>query len=74
MSLLIVKIKDRDNNLHTLKYKLFDTFLTNRWVKLTKNNLSNPQCRIHSVFNNRTKDDVQDIFTSLNTITLEINN
>jgi hypothetical protein len=73
MSLLIVKIKDRDNNLHTLKYKLFDTFLTNRWVKLTKNNLSNPQCRIHSVFNNRTKDDVQDIFTSLNTITLEIN-
>jgi hypothetical protein len=73
MSLLIVKIKDRDNNLHTLKYKLFDTFLTNRWVKLTKNNLSNPLCRIHSVFNNRTKDDVQDIFISLNTITIEIN-
>jgi hypothetical protein len=73
MSLLIVKIKDRDNNLHTLKYKLFDTFLTNRWIKLTKNNLSNPLCRIHSVFNNRTKDDVQDIFTSLNTITIEIN-
>lgn len=70
---LVAHIKDKKHNSHVLKYKLFDTFLTDKWITLTKKNLNNPQCRVHSVFNNRTKSDVYDIFQSLTKITMEIN-
>jgi len=73
MSKLVVHIKDKDQKIHILKYRLFDTFLTDKWIAITEKNLVNPQCRIHSVFNNRTKADVPEIFQSLQQTVLAIN-
>jgi hypothetical protein len=65
MPSLVVYIKDKHQEIHILRYKLFDTFLTDKWIKLTEKNLANPRSKIHSVFNNRTKEDVSEIFQCL---------
>jgi hypothetical protein len=73
MKLLLIHILDNKNVIHTLRYKLYNTFLVDKWINLTSKNLSNPQCRIHSVFNNRTKNDIPELFQCLKTITTDIN-
>ena len=73
MKLLLVHILDNKNIIHILRYKLYNTFLVDRWTNLTFKNLSNSQCRIHSVFNNRTKSDIPELFQCLTTITADIN-
>lgn len=73
MKILEVKILDKFDQLKAIRYRLYDTPLTDRWVELTKQNLSDPQHKIVSVFSNRTKQDVPEITKSLNDIVRSIN-
>lgn len=73
MKVLEVKILDKFDQVKTLRYKLYDTPLTLKWVELTKLNLSEPTHKVVSVFSNRTKKDVPEITESINDIVKEIN-
>lgn len=70
---LEVKIKDKFDQFHYLTYRIHNTMLATKWMNLTKVNLSNPDHKVTSVLNNRTKEDVPDITQRINNIVLEIN-
>lgn len=72
MKILEVKIKDKFGEIHTLKYQIYPTHLTDKWADLTKANLKNPKHSISSVFNNRTEHDVPEIAQQIKKIVADI--
>jgi len=73
MKTLEVKIRDKFDEFHYLKYRLYETDLVDRWVKLTNRNLKNPNHSINTVINNRTEADVPEISNLLKEIVAKIN-
>jgi hypothetical protein len=61
MKILEVKIKDKFDKIHSLKYNIYPTHLGDKWADLTNTNLKNPNHKISSVFNNRSELDVPEI-------------
>lgn len=73
MKILEVKIRDKLDKFHHLKYRLYETDLVDRWATLTDKNLKNPNYRINTVINNRTIADVPEITNLLKDLVLKIN-
>jgi hypothetical protein len=72
-NILEVELKDKFDAIHKLRYKIYHTPLSYRWVGLTKINLSSPKHSYTSVFNNRTVADVPEITERINEIVNNIN-
>jgi hypothetical protein len=73
MKILEVKIRDKFDKFHYLKYRLYETDLADRWANLTDENLKNPNHSISTVINNRTEADVPEITNLLKEIVANIN-
>ena len=71
---LVVSIKTNKNTVYQLTYELYATHLTNKWIDITQKNLKNTNCKIHSSFNNKTFDQIDEIYARLKELTILINN
>jgi hypothetical protein len=72
-NILEVELKDKFGGTHKLRYKIYHTPLSNRWVYVTKTSLANPKHYYNSVFNNSTIADVPEITNRINEIVSNIN-
>lgn len=70
--ILEVRIRDKFDKIHSLKYKIYETNLSEKWAILTRENLKNPNHTIYSTLNNRTEDDVPEIAQQIKEIITKI--
>ena len=70
---LIVSIKTNKDTVYKLKYALYPTHLTEKWISITEQNLANPNCSVYSSFNNKTYDQIGEVFSRLKELTILIN-
>ena len=73
MKFLELKIKDKFGIIKTLVYKLYETPLVEKWIKITEENLSLDNHTISSAFINRTIEDVPELLSSINNLLSNIN-
>jgi hypothetical protein len=57
----------------SLSYNIYDTHLSKKWIDITKENLSNPDCIVHSVLNNYDEKSIPKLYEKLRQITIGIN-
>lgn len=70
---LVVSIKTNKDTVYKLKYLLYPTYLTCKWIDITQQNLARDNCEIRSTFNNKTIDRVGEVFARLKELTILIN-
>jgi hypothetical protein len=73
MTKLKVTFVDYSKEETTLSYHVYDTHLSKKWINITKKNLCNPDCRIHSVLNNYDEKSLHKLYQRLREITMGIN-
>jgi hypothetical protein len=73
MKLLKAVFSDKFDQLQTLYYRIYDTELSARWTKLTKQNQLKDK-QLFSKFTNRTWKELPEVTTNLNAIVSSINN
>jgi hypothetical protein len=73
MRTIEVIFSDGDNNLHTLKYKIYDTRLAKKWLAVIRENQSDLEKYIHTAFYNATGKNIPTIHKDLTDKILKIN-
>jgi hypothetical protein len=73
MTTLKVTFIDRLNFETVLSYRIYDTYLSKKWLDITKKNLHNSECKIHSVLSNYNEKNISELYEKFRQITVEIN-
>lgn len=64
---------DCDDQQHIITYKLVDSPLTDRWIDLVYQNISNKNHTLNSIFSNKTIQDVPELTMIINKLIVDIN-
>jgi hypothetical protein len=73
MTKLRVTFVDSANVETSLSYNIYNTHLSKKWIDITKENLSNPDCVIYSVLSNYDEKSIPKLYERLRQITIGIN-
>ena len=71
--LLVIKIRDKFDKRHTLKYYFWPTPLKKKYIELFNKNKENPDHSFSSYFNNKLEEDLPQLSTQLKELTELIN-
>ena len=71
--LLVIKIRDKFDKIHTLKYYFWPTTLKKKYIEIFNKNKENPNHSFSSYFNNNLEEDLPQLSTRLKELTKLIN-
>lgn len=63
---VIVSFLDKDCHLYPLRYKIYNSNIANKWLKILEQNLKRSNNYIHSFFMNQTEKDFPDLMNEIN--------
>jgi hypothetical protein len=72
--LAVITFLDKNQQLHSITFKLYDSSLARRWKKLVEENIACSEYYYHSVIINKTFDNLPEILQELNNTARLINN
>lgn len=70
---LAIDFRDKDDKIHTLKYWLYDTSLSNKYIQVLRRNKVNANNNINSYFNNKVKADYPEVCNDIKQTVRNIN-
>lgn len=73
MTTVVLSIRTNKDTIYKLKYSLYPIPLVYKWIDITRQNLERESCTIHSSFNNKTYEQIGEVFDRLKELTILIN-